>query len=696
MASTDNKLLDLNGLQYFWNEAKKKFVTPALMNGGLNFEYLATQYYWCPNRPEYDTYQGKPTEPQGVAYLGNNKLAMVVCPYRNHTGDDNTNNVTAGAPLLADKSEIKIFGGVNQPQYITIDGTFQTAGLGHSNSMTFSPDLNLIFIPVHSYVTVVSGTGVNAKYKRWHSKDIKVVDPTNNYGVKCTITVNTDTVVTEIRNTYSKDVTISNVPFVAYDKIEHKLYGWVGDFYLIEIPIPKDSNGNVISGTSTAHLIRRITRPQTVGGGQQGFAVMGDLVFLVKHFPNQVWVFSLVQDRVVRCYSVPQYDCFGHQINYLEGIDYDPANGDFYIASFTVTSYWQRRTSQYRRACYVHRFNPFKDSPGAFHAFGYYDSQQQAYVYDGYYSADSNAVKNLSVIQPSRTSPHQRGDDHYPFGTINEAITALQSGKFPQAYFIYFLNSGTYDEYVTISDVNCVFNGEDITVHGMDIQNSRLKFTNAVTVDGANVKNAPPMYIHNSKVGFNGLTISGNIDVKSDSDPSWNLRALIYASDSEVDCSPGTYVFNGGDNTKFDVSLVRSKFIAPSKSSITTNSSNKAIRISSSEWCGATPTDKDNYWSVALLGEVRGGFASGKLTGGTNPFGFVKAFVQTTDGSDIRGFESGTVYKEPDKAINVFSVTPYGIIKTSITANGSVSSTTFVGTPNPSSVTCSTTFLKFG
>lgn len=694
MASTDNKLLDLNGLQYFWNEAKKKFVTPALMNGGLNFEYLATQYYWCPNRPEYDTYQGRPTEPQGVAYLGDNKLAMVVCPYRSHSNDDNTNGVTAGAPLLTDNSEFKIFDGVNQPQYITIDGTFQTSGLGHSNSMSYSPNDKLLFIPVHSYTTIVSGSGASAKYKRWHSKDVKVVDPNDNYGVKYTITVNTDTVVTEIKTKYAKDVTINNVGFVAYDKVNNKLYGWVGDFYLIEIPIPRDSNNKIKTGTSTAKLVCRITKPQVIGGGQQGFAVMGDLVFLVKHFPNQVWVFSIAQNKVVRCYTIPDYDCFGHKIDYTEGIDYDPANGDFYLASFVVTSYWERRSSQYLRACYIHRFNPFVDSPGAFNAFGYYDKTAGAYTYTNYYDSSANAVRNLSVIQPARALPHQRGDDHYPFGTINEAITALQSGKFPQAYFIYFLNSGLYDEYVTIANVNCVFNGENITVHGLDIQNSKLKFVNVLTIDGVNVDNAPPLYIHNSKVGFNGFTITGDIEVISDSDPSWPIRALLYAAESEVDCSSGSYTFNGGSNCQFDISLVRSKFISANPAnSVATNSTHKVIRLSSSEWQGARP---HTSWALNLIGGIRGSFNANKISGGSSPYGFVRVAVETINGSDKRGYGSALLYKGSSNGLNAYSVTPYGNVKTTIDSNGNVTATAFDGTPNPSGVTCSTTFVEYG
>lgn len=694
MASTGNKLLDLNGLQYFWNEAKTKFVEPALLNGGLNFEYLTTQYYWCPNRPEYDSYQGKPTEPQGVVYLGDNKVVSIACPYRSHSNDDNTNGVTEGAPLLTDKSEFKVFAGINQPQYSTIDATYQISGLGHSNSLSYIPEKNLLLVSVHSYSTILSGSGLTAKYKRWHSKDIKVIDPTNGYQAIATISVNTDTVVTEIHDTYSKDVTISNLPFVAYDKIKKKLYGWVGDFYLIEIPIPTDNQGNIITGQVVAHLVTRITKPQVIGGGQQGLAVMGDFVFLIKNFPNQVWVFSLAQNKIVRCYTIPDYDCFGHKIHYVEGIDYDPDTGDFYLASFVVTSYWQRRKSQYKRACYIHRFNPFKDSPGAFNSFGYYDKTSGTYVYTSYYSADSNAVRNLTVNLPSKVTPHQRGDDYYPFGTIGEAITALQSGKFPQAYMIYFLSSGLYDEYVTITNVECNFNGENITVHGLDIQNSRIKFNNVVTVDGTNVKNAPPLYIHSSNVGFNGFSLTGNIDIVTDSDPAWALRALLYAAESEVDCSSGSYTFNGGSNCQFDISLVRSKFISANPAtSVETNSAHKVIRLSNSEWRGGRP---EPDWDIRLIGCVRGGFNANKISDGDAPYGFLRVAVQTENGDDIRGYGSALLYKGSGNGLVVHSLTPYGTVKTTIDSNGNVTATAFDGTPNPSGVTCSTTFVEYG
>jgi len=692
MASTDNKLLDLNGLQYFWNEAKKKFVTPALMNGGLNFEYLLTQYYWCPNRPPYDTYQGQPTEPQGIAYLGDNKLAMVVCPYRSHSNDDNTNSVTAGAPLLTDNSEFKIFGGVNQPQYITIDGTFQTSGLGHSNSMSYSPNDKLLFIPVHSYTTIVSGSGASAKYKRWHSKDIKVVDPNDNYGVKYTITVNTDTVVTEIKTKYAKDVTINNVGFVAYDKVNNKLYGWVEDFYLIEIPIPRDSNNKIKTGTSTAKLVRRITKPQVIGGGQQGFAVMDDLVFLVKEYPNLVWVYSISQDKVVRCYSVPEYDCFGHKIRYLEGIDYDPVTKDFYINSFVVTNYWKRREGQYLRACYVHRFNPFTDSPGSFNAFGYYDDANQQYVYNGFYDSAANSVSNLSVNKWSNPNvkPHQRGYDKYPFGTISEAITALQSGKFPQAYFIYMLNSGLYDEYLTIRNLDVTFNGEAFTVHGMDIQNSHVRFNSKVTLDGANVTNMAPLYINNSKVGFTGYSITVPQDFETS--VGWTNKACLYSSGSEVETNDGSvYEYNGNSYTNNDIVLVRSRI--KSQSAANTKSTTKAIRLNNSDWENGYPP---GAYGVNLFGSNKGQFTASKLVSndGAAPMGNVQAVVMIKYNSAEHFFTSGVRYKGTT-SLNLFTHTPHGVVKTVLNADGTVASTAFEGT-QPSAVTeFDTKFIRY-
>jgi len=692
MASTDNKLLDLNGLQYFWNEAKKKFVTPALMNGGLNFEYLLTQYYWCPNRPPYDTYQGQPTEPQGIVYLGDNKLAMVVCPYRSHSNDDNTNSVTDGAPLLTDNSEFKIFGGVNQPQYITIDGTFQTSGLGHSNSMSYSPNDKLLFIPVHSYTTIVSGSGASAKYKRWHSKDVKVVDPNDNYGVKYTITVNTDTVVTEIKTKYAKDVTINNVGFVAYDKVNNKLYGWVEDFYLIEIPIPRDSNNKIKTGTSTAKLVCRITKPQVIGGGQQGFAVMDDLVFLVKEYPNLVWVYSISQGKVIRCYSVPEYDCFGHKIRYLEGIDYDPVTKDFYINSFVVTNYWKRREGQYLRACYVHRFNPFTDSPGSFNAFGYYDDTNQQYVYTGFYDSTANSVSNLSVNKWSNPNvkPHQRGYDKYPFGTISEAITALQSGKFPQAYFIYMLNSGLYDEYLTIRNLDVTFNGEAFTVHGMDIQNSHVRFNSKVTLDGANVTNMAPLYINNSKVGFTGYSITVPQDFETS--VGWTNKACLYSSGSEVENNDGSdYEYNGNSYTNNDIVLVRSRI--KSQSAAKPKSTTKAIRLNNSDWENGYPPED---YSVNLFGSNKGQFTASKLASndGAAPMGNVQAVVMIKYNSAEHFFTSGVRYKGT-KSLDLFTHTPHGVVKTVLNANGTVASTAFEGT-KPSAVTeFDTKFIRY-
>jgi len=680
-----NKLIDLAGLGYFFDKLKKKYLSPALLNGELNFEYLLTQYYWCPNRPPYDTYQGQPTEPQGIAYLGSNKIVMNVCAYRSHSVPGNT---SGGSPLLTDNTEFKIFSGVNQPQYITVDSTYQTAGLGHANCLTYNPDKNRLYVAVHSYSTISSGSGASAVYEGHNSKQVKVIDPSD-YTVKQTLNINTATVESQIQSRYSKTVTIDSIGFVAYDKIGKKLYGWVDDFYLIEIPLPSSDTGTV---SVTASLVTRIAKPQTIGGGQQGFAVMDDLVFLVKEYPNLVWVYSISQDKVVRCYSVPDYDCFGHKIRYLEGIDYDPVTKDFYISSFVVTNYWKRREGQYLRACYVHRFNPFTDSPGSFNAFGYYDDANQQYVYKGFYDTAANSVLNLSVNKWSHPSvkPHQRGYDKYPFGTISEAITALQSGKFPQAYFIYMLNSGLYDEYLTIRNLDLIFNGEAFTVHGMDIQNSHVHFNSKVTLDGANVTNMAPLYINNSKVAFTGYSIT----VPQDFESSVGLtnRTCLYSSGSEVENNDGSdYEYNGNSYTNNDIVLFRSRI--KSQSAANTSSTAKAIRLNNSDWENGYPPEA---YSVNLFGSNKGQFTASKLVSndGAAPMGNVQAVVMIKYNSEEHFFTSGVRYKGTT-SLNLFTHTPHGVVKTVLNADGTVASTAFEGT-QPSAVTeFDTKFIRY-
>ena len=664
-----NKLIDLAGLGYFFDKLKKKYLSPALLNGDLYFEYLTTTYWYTTTRPDGadGSYDGKPTEPQGVVYLGDNSIAMGLCAARNG----------ASGPRLTDETAFQIFTGVNKPQYAALAADRRVTNLGHANSMSYDPVSKLLYVAVGTYSTA-SGSTITNK----NSKKIEVIQVSGRGAsihmdrqASSVIEVNTSQLETQIGKT------IDSVEFVSFDKVNRKLYIWVGHHYLAEVNMT----------TKVASYVAKIEEPQKIGGGQQGFAVMGDLVFLVKHFPNQIWVYSISQNKIVRCFNIPDYDCFGHRISYVEDIDYDVDTGNFYIATFTVNNYFKRNAGQCRRACYTYRFNPFTDRPGAWNAFGYMSNGTE--VTTNYYNSEANSKVGISVI-PANSSPiHQRGDDYYPFGTIQEAITALQSGKFPHAYHISLLadnlNKRDFWEYLTIRNIKTFFN-QPFSCLGMDIQNCDIRFVGAVEVKGTFVTNAPPMFIADSKVYFNGydITVPSDWDVGTADD----YKACLRAAYSIVDCnSDATYHYNGGSFTSFDILLNRSTF--KSQASGNTDSTTKKVRVLNSEWGVGYPP---SAYSLDLRGSNKGQFTANKILAinDNKPTGNVQAVVMIKYNSAEHFFTSGVRYKGT-VSLNLFTNTPHGVVKTVLNADGTVDSTTFEGT-QPSAVTeFDTKFIRY-
>ena len=356
---------------------------------------------------------------------------------------------------------------------------------------------------------------------------------------------------------------------------------------------------------------------------------------------------------------------------------------------FVVSQYWD---GVLLGDCYFLAVLVFLRFLFGINAFGYYDDANQQYVYKGFYDTAANSVTNLSVNKWSNPNvkPHQRGYDKYPFGTISEAITALQSGKFPQAYFIYMLNSGLYDEYLTIRNLDVTFNGEAFTVHGMDIQNSHVRFNSEVTLDGANVTNMAPLYINNSKVGFTGYSIT--VPQAFESSVSWTNQACLYSSGSEVENNDGSnYRYNGNSYTNNDIVLVRSRI--KSQSGAQTSSTTKAVRLNNSDWENGYPP---GAYSVNLFGANKGQFTASKLVSndGAAPLGNVQAVVMIKYNSAEHFFTSGVRYKGTT-SLNLFTHTPHGVVKTVLNADGTVASTAFEGT-QPSAVTeFDTKFIRY-
>lgn len=665
-----NKLIDLAGLGYFFDKLKKKYLSPALLNGDLYFEYLTTTYWYTTTRPDGadGSYDGKPTEPQGVVYLGDNSIAMGLCAARNG----------ANGPRLTDETAFQIFTGVNKPQYAALAADRRVTNLGHANSMSYDPVNKLLYVAVGTYSTASGSTITNH-----NSKKIEVVQVTGSGSsismarqTSSVIEVNTSQLETQIGTAVNK------IEFVSFDKVNRELYIWVASHYLAKVDMM----------TKVASYVAKIEEPQKIGGGQQGFAVMGDLVFLVKHFPNQVWVYSISQNKIVRCFNIPDYDCFGHRISYVEDIDYDVDTGNFYMATFTVNNYFKRNSGQCRRACYTYRFNPFTDRPGAWNAFGYMSNGTE--VTENYYNSEVNAKVGISAI-PANSSPiHQRGDDHFPFGTLQEAITALQSGKFPHAYHISILqdNGGNRDfwEYLTIRNVKTFFN-QPFSCLGMDIQNSDIRFNDAVEVKGTFISNAPPVYIADSKVYFNGydITVPGGWDTGVSDD----FKACLRASCSIVDCNTkATYHYDGGDNTLFDIVLNRTVFNSQSVGN--TASSTKKIRLTNSEWGIGYPPEA---YTVQLCGANKGMFMAANVVAPTvavdNPKGNMEAVIMLKyDGSE-HYYTSGIRYKN-DADIYLFTETGLGTVRTRIDATGVEEGTQFMTEPSKT-YELDTRFLRY-
>lgn len=409
-----------------------------------DMEYLCSdiRYYAQSGGGEYEKV---PTEPEGIAYISDSSVVvfyacgggyggycmeddLVLCREYKFT-DDRTSSFIVREKLLL--------------------------GLQHANTCGYNPKTNEIYVANAGYSNAEK-TGTIG------SKKVTIVDYAT-LTVKETFEINTD------------ELGGYTFGLICFDKVQEKFYVCV-----------RDMVGVVDLETKKATYLFSWSKEFAYASHLQGLSVIDNYCYIGNYNPNTIYCYEINTGTLVKVINIPESDVDGHILRYPQDFDYDPKTFDFYINIWCGIGQDAYRGNPNLRACYVFKFNPFKNVTTA-------GRQTQS----GLLSVDN-------VIYVSKNNNvYQKGTSAWPFSTIGEAINAIRFAT--NDYFIN-VEAGVYDEYLDIQKVNCSFVNGAFTVNSLTVHDCVCRFEQKVTCTGKYTKN-DVVRVFNSLLNVNQLIV---------------------------------------------------------------------------------------------------------------------------------------------------------------------------------------------